>query len=144
MAMAGAAVLLLGGGGAYFFLAPSGKAAGKHVAAVLPQAAPAPIFVPLAPLNVPLWQGDRVMGFYLVALQLEVPSDAARRTVETRLPLLLDAFVCGITGRELRPTDPDMLDFTALKGHLQFLADKVLGKGIVDKVLIVHAMRNMG
>ncbi|HYM30203.1 MAG TPA: flagellar basal body-associated FliL family protein [Candidatus Cybelea sp.] len=141
--VAGAAVVLLGGGaGAYFYFGQEKHAEAKAEPA--PQA-PAPVFIALDQISVPVLQDDRVTAYYFVAVSLQVADEAKRAKVMERLPLIRDAFLRDVYMRSaMRKDAPDGLDFDGLKSRFLNLTQRVLGPGIVDDVLVTRAIRAVG
>ncbi|MGB0749691.1 MAG: hypothetical protein ACPGO3_13185 [Magnetospiraceae bacterium] len=135
-------LLLLGGGAgaALFFLeigpfAPAEEMDGEGDDAGI-TLGPAPTYVNMQPLNIPILDGDTVVTTLQVELSLQV-SEEKKEAVTHNLPRLRDAFLWDLYSylpRVLRAGGrPDIL---VLKQHLMRVADKAIGSGMIEDVLV--------
>ena len=137
----GAFLLLAGGGGAaalYFleigpFAPPEGAVAGDEQPAA---DAPVPNYVDMQPLSVPIFEGDRVATTIQIQISLQV-SEENQEIVTHRLPKLRDALLRDLYSylpRLLRRSE--RLDIVGLKRHLHRVAERALGEGLIDDILV--------
>lgn len=104
-------------------------------------AAPAPEeparFVAMDPLIVSLLKGDGVAASIQMQVQLETFGSENATLIRSQMPRINDRFV-----REMHAYIPrllrkaERLDVFAVKQRLQYVADKLMGKGIITDVLI--------
>lgn len=95
-----------------------------------------PIFLTLDPVVIPIFQGDKLTTNIQLTLQIEVArKDAAE--MRKRMTKLKDALLRDLIGfvpRHLR--DHKELDIDILGRRLMVIAERAVGKGLVDGVLI--------
>jgi len=132
-------LLIAGGGGAalYFLkLGPFAVPPGEAAEAEEPDPDP-PKFVELAPMSVPIIQGDRVVTTIQVQLVLETLDPEVEYAIKREQTRIKDAFLRDLHGfmpRLLRKSDT--IDVVVLKKRLKMIADRTLGKGKITNVLI--------
>ena len=94
-------------------------------------------FVEMTPLLVNVFGNDKVLGNFQFELKLEVWNDADFAQVRKMTPILKDAFFKDLhtfIPRMLK--EQDQLNLAILQQRLQQRADIVLGKDVVQSVLI--------
>lgn len=96
-----------------------------------------PIFVQLPIFQVPVIQGNQVRLQVSLTVALELVQGLSADSIEPKKPLLIDAFL-----RDLyaifaqRANQSRVADDQLIRVRLQQIADRVLGPGIVRRVLI--------
>jgi flagellar FliL protein len=135
-------LLLLGGGlggGAYWWFFMDGASL------VLGDAEPEPepeiprIYVEMNALTIPVIRGGAVAKYILLQISLEVPDESAREEVIDRMPRLQDAFLRDLHAYFASIPLDSPLNVRTVKQRLQRIADRKVGAGIVDEVLIQGA-----
>jgi len=94
-------------------------------------------FVALDTILVPLLRDDKVSGTIQIQIKLEVSGEPNRDAALRAKPRLASAFfqeLYGYIPRMLRTSD--RLDIFVMKKRLQMVADKTLGQGAIQDVLI--------
>ncbi len=108
-----------------------------------PPAAPkslpgAPVFLHLAPINVPVIRGNNVTEQVGISLSLELMEGKSVDDIdESERRKLQDAFISDVYGifqRSHGMARP--IDASLIKARLQQTADRILGSGVVKDVLI--------
>lgn len=136
-------LMLLGaaaGAGWYLFLRPPSEeelAAQAEAEANRPPAPP--IFVEFNPIQVPIVDDDSPEQLVNVILALEVDSQADADRIITLAPRLNDAFLIELYGGLSTDDligDNQLVNVERLKRRLMQAADRVLGEGAVNDVLI--------
>ena len=92
------------------------------------------------PFAVPVLEGDRVAGTVQLQVQPETTADKESQ-LNKLLPRVSDAFVGGLHGyppRLLR--DKRRLDVDLIERGLAIIADRAIGKGLIDNLLIQSAI----
>ncbi len=95
-----------------------------------------PIYLTMAPIVIPIFQGDKVTTNIQLTIQIEVARKDAPE-IRKRMTKLKDALLSDLIGfvpRHLR--DHKKLDFGILSRRLMVIAERAVGKGLVDGVLI--------
>jgi len=114
--------------------APEDEAAAQAAAA--PPAEP-PHFIEMDPILVPLFAGDRVAATVQLLVTLETLTAANETAARAKLPRISDAFL-----RDLHAYLPQAicngrpLDVPLVKQRLRTIADRTVGAGIVNDVLV--------
>ena len=94
-------------------------------------------FVEISPLLVNVFGNDKVLGNFQFELKLEVWTDDHFAEVRRKTPILRDAFIKDLhtfIPRMLK--EQDQLNLAVLQERLQQRCDIVLGKDVVQSVLI--------
>lgn len=97
----------------------------------------APTFLDVDAIVINIFKDDEVVGNIQFAVKLEIVGNDAYRIVTRRKAKLVDAYL-----RDLSAYIPrylmraDQLDLDVVMKRLQGLTDKVMGPGVVNKVLI--------
>jgi hypothetical protein len=128
-----AAVLLLSGQPAM---------AVEHDKAAKPEgASDGPVYVKLPPIILPVFNGNRVTRQAGLAVTLElVKGKSEAADVQPKQRQLTDAFITELYGvYELRSDADRVIDPALVKETLQGAGDRVLGKGVIQQVLIQQA-----
>lgn len=142
-----AAIAVIGGGaaGAYFYFTKSAEAASgqkvieKEVVEKKKDLDPSKFkFVELDPLILPIVDDTGVSQFVSMVVALEVYDDKGASKVEHLSPRLKDAFIQDMYGMLNRHavTDGGVIQVSAIKERLNKISAKVLGKDIVNDVLL--------
>jgi flagellar basal body-associated protein FliL len=95
-----------------------------------------PIFLTLDPMVIPIFQGDKLNTNIQLTIQIEVGKKDAPE-MRKRMTKLKDALLRDLMGfvpRHLR--DHKELDIDILGRRLMVIAERAVGKGLVDGVLI--------
>jgi hypothetical protein len=107
------------------------------------QAAPeGPVFVRLAPINIPVIEGNRVSAQVGVALSLELVEGKTAADLEPLRRQLFDAYIndlYAIFQQRIDPVHP--VDANLIKDRLRLTTERLLGPGLVKDVLIVQLFR---
>lgn len=99
-----------------------------------------PKFVSMEPLVIPIVFGERISGTVQLQVQLETSAEKESELKQV-LPRVSDAFVRDLHGylpRLLR--DKQQLDVDLIKRRLMIIAERAVGQGLVDNVLIQSAI----
>ena len=102
-----------------------------------------PTFISVDPIIIPIFKDDEVVGNIQFAVKLEVGDSDAYRIVTQRQAKLVDAYL-----RDLYVYIPRYLmraaqvDLVVVKERLVVLTDKIMGAGVVERVLIAGVMDN--
>lgn len=117
---------------------PFGKLPPKKEEAVAPQPAPPaePVLIEMETVAVPLIRGNDVPRQIFLRVQLSV-EPAKKAEVTQQLPRLQDAVLRSLHDYlPMTVRDSALPDATLIKRHLQVVADKTLGAGMVKEVLV--------
>lgn len=99
-----------------------------------------PVFVKLAPIVLPVFNGESVVRQAGVVLALELEKSRTEADVAPQRPRLMNAFIGDLVELyEQRQGADRVIDAAAIKERLQGTAERVLGPGIVHEVLIQQA-----
>ncbi len=142
-----AVLILLAGGTAsilkYLAIGPFAKSAAQLAAEAAKEKKPEvkkekrPYYVTMDPIQVPIFQNDTVAGTILINYKIEVLSTANQSKVAARRRQLGDALIKDFSyyiPRTLR--NNKTLDVTLIKYRIILIADRILGKGVVNDALI--------
>ena len=95
------------------------------------------IFIDMDPLAIPIFRGNRVAATIQIQVKLETNGEDNAEKIKHIMPVLTDAYV-----RDLHSFLPRLLrseeriDVLIIKQRLQFIGNKVAGKGLIDNVLV--------
>jgi len=96
-----------------------------------------PLFVNLPIFQIPVIQGNQVRLQVSVTVALELFQGVSAESIEPKKPLLIDAFLSDLyTIFAQRADAPRVADYQLIRVRLQQIADRVLGPGVVRRVLI--------
>ena len=138
-----ALLLLGGGGGAYWWFMLRGAA--EDVAEEAEEAPPpAPVYVDLAPLTVPVIRGGAVKRYVLLKVTLEVADEAAKATVEERMPLVMDRCLRALHKHFASIPVDAPLNVRTVKKRLRAAAGEVVAPALIEAVLIQGAFEKTG
>jgi hypothetical protein len=114
----------------------------EHDKASKPEASSdGPVYVKLPPIVLPVFSGNRVTRQAGLAVTLElVKGKSEAADVQPKQRQLTDAFITDLYGvYELRGDANRVIDPVLVKETLQGAGDRVLGKGVIQQVLIQQA-----
>ncbi len=102
------------------------------------EAAPGvPVFIDMQPIVLPVIEGKNVTRQVGVLLTVELAEGRASEDVEEKRRQLTDAFITELYRIYGWRSGADrVVNETLVKQHLQASADRILGKGVVEAVLI--------
>ncbi|MEE8351714.1 MAG: hypothetical protein V3R37_05935 [Rhodospirillales bacterium] len=95
------------------------------------------IFIDMEPLGIPIFRGNKVIATIQIQVKLETGNEDISDRIKRRLPVICDAFL-----RDLHSFMPRLLkakervDVLVVKQRLQYISDKVAGKGLIKNVLV--------
>lgn len=95
------------------------------------------LFVDMEPMAIPIFQGNRVAATVQIQVKLETNGKDNVKKIKRMMPIITDAFV-----RDLHSFMPRLLkaeeriDVLIIKQRLQFISNKVAGKGLIKNVLV--------
>lgn len=96
-----------------------------------------PRFVEVEQMYVPIFAGDTVATTIQIQIKLETPDDESEATLVRMMPRLNDAFLRDLYSSLPRLLGKDeRLDVAVIKRRLQLVADKIVGPGLVENVLV--------
>lgn len=144
----GVAVLALvgvGGGTAFYFVGGgNGAAEAAQQEASGPPAPQQLSYVPVEPINVPVFRSDNRRYVYSVAISLQIADEKHREAVNNMMPRLRDAFLRNVNSHPLAgQAGTDAIDLDQLKRRLSEQVDRVFGPKIVEDVLFHRVIRLM-
>jgi hypothetical protein len=116
--------------------------AAEHEKAEKPEASSdGPVYVKLPPIVLPVFRGNKVSRQAGLAVTLElVKGKSEAADVQPKQRQLTDAFITGLYGvYELRNDADRVIDPALVKETLQGASDRILGKGVIQQVLIQQA-----
>ncbi|MDP6603094.1 MAG: hypothetical protein QGG17_02730 [Rhodospirillales bacterium] len=96
-----------------------------------------PRFLEVEQMHIPIFAGDRVATTIQVLVKLETIGSENEPKLTRMMPRLSDAFLRDLFGtlpRMLR--NDEQLNVVVIKRRLQRVADKIVGLGLVDNVLV--------
>ncbi|HIJ43157.1 MAG: hypothetical protein QF511_05755 [Rhodospirillales bacterium] len=96
-----------------------------------------PRFIDMDQLTIPIFQGEKVVANVQIQLKLETLGEDNESKLLRLLPRLSDAFwrdLYGFIPRLLRKER--QIDATVIKERLRLIGDKVVGKGVINNVLV--------
>ena len=96
-----------------------------------------PRFIDMDQLTIPIFQGEKVVANVQIQLKLEALGEDNESKLLRLLPRLSDAFwrdLYGFIPRLLRKER--QIDATVIKERLRLIGDKVVGKGVINNVLV--------
>ncbi len=140
----GVLLLLGGGGGAYWWFMLRGAAEDPAAQAEEAPPAPEPVYIDLAPLTVPVIRGGAVKRYVLLKVTLEVADEAAKATVEERMPLIMDRCLRALHKYFASVPVDAPLNVRAVKKRLRAAAGDVLAPDTIKAVLIQGAFEKTG
>jgi hypothetical protein len=104
-----------------------------------PAAPTGPVFVRLAPITLPVIEGSKVTRQVGLVLVLEMAEGHTVADVETKQTLLINAFIGDLYEvYQLHSATPRVVELTTIRPRLQAIADAVLGRGVVKRILVTH------
>ncbi|MDA0306028.1 MAG: hypothetical protein O3B76_07040 [Proteobacteria bacterium] len=95
------------------------------------------IFIDMEPLGIPIFRGNRVIATIQIQVKLETGNEDNSEIIKRKMPVIRDAFI-----RDLHSFMPRLLkakervDVLIVKQRLQYIGDKVAGKGLIKNVLV--------
>ena len=95
------------------------------------------VFIDMEPLGIPIFQGNKVAATIQIQVKLETYGQDNAEKIKYIMPVITDAFI-----RDLHSFMPRLLkakervDVLIIKQRLQFISDKVAGKGLIRNVLV--------
>jgi len=95
------------------------------------------IFIDMEPLGIPIFRGNRVIATIQIQVKLETGNEDNSDIIKRKMPVIRDAFI-----RDLHSFMPRLLkakervDVLIVKQRLQYIGDKVAGKGLIKNVLV--------
>lgn len=95
------------------------------------------MFVNMDPMAIPIFQGNRVAATVQIQVKLETNGKDNVKKIKRIMPVITDAFV-----RDLHSFLPRLLkakeriDVLIVKQRLQYISNKVAGKGLIKNVLV--------
>ena len=95
------------------------------------------VFIDMDPLGIPIFRGNKVAATIQIQVKLETNGEDNAEKIKHLMPVLTDAYV-----RDLHSFLPRLLrseeriDVLIIKQRLQFIGNKVAGKGLIDNVLV--------
>ena len=96
-----------------------------------------PLFVKLPIFQIPVIQGNQVRLQVSVTVALELVQGVSADSIESKKPLLIDAFLRDLYAIFAQRADATRVaDDQLIRVRLQQIADRVLGPGVVRRVLI--------
>ena len=91
----------------------------------------------MEPLGIPIFQGNKVVATIQIQVKLETNGEKNAERIKHIMPVITDAFV-----RDLHSFMPRLLkaeervDVLIVKQRLQYIGDKVAGRGLIRNVLV--------
>ena len=91
----------------------------------------------MEPLGIPIFQGNKVVATIQIQVKLETNGEKNAERIKHITPVITDAFV-----RDLHSFMPRLLkaeervDVLIVKQRLQYIGDKVAGRGLIRNVLV--------
>ncbi len=104
---------------------------------ILKKKADTTVFIDMDPLAIPIFRGNKVAATIQIQVKLETNGEDNAEKIKHIMPVLTDAYV-----RDLHSFLPRLLrseeriDVLIIKQRLQFIGNKVAGKGLIDNVLV--------
>jgi len=95
------------------------------------------IFIDMEPLGIPIFRGNKVIATIQIQVKLETGNKESSKKIQKMMPVIRDAFI-----RDLHSFMPRLLkekervDVLIVKQRLQYIGDKVAGKGLIKNVLV--------
>ncbi len=95
------------------------------------------VFIDMEPLGIPIFQGSKVAATIQIQVKLQTYGEKNAEKIKYIMPVITDAFI-----RDLHSFMPRLLkaeervDVLIIKQRLQFIGDKVAGKGLIRNVLV--------
>ena len=104
-----------------------------------------PIYVDLAPLVLPVIDGDKVQQVLQFTVTMQVADEKAADHIRAEKPRLTDAFIQDLYGAldRRRVLDGKVLDIERLKDELKRVSLGVLGQNGVQDILIQRVSQRM-
>jgi len=128
-------------------MAPAVALAGEEGsnAAAAASGAGDPIYVDLAPLVLPVIDGDRVQQVLQFTITVQVADEKAADHIRSIKPLLTDAYIQDLYGalERRRVLDGKVLDIERLKEELRRVSTNVLGDKGFEEILIQRISQRM-
>ncbi|MDJ0895708.1 MAG: hypothetical protein QNJ92_11260 [Alphaproteobacteria bacterium] len=96
-----------------------------------------PVYVQLAPFNVPVVRDGEVTGYVNITIIVEVADDEAREVAVRHMARLRDAFFRDLYATlPLRRGSSKGFEPKFVKRRMQAVSDRTLGQGVVTDILI--------
>lgn len=104
-----------------------------------------PIYVDLAPMVLPVIDGDRIQQVLQFTVTMQVADEKAAEHIRAEKPRLTDAFIQDLYGAldRRRVLDGKVLDIERLKDELKRVSLGVLGDNGVQDILIQRVSQRM-
>jgi flagellar basal body-associated protein FliL len=100
------------------------------------------VYVSLPRLSAPLIDHDKVLGYAILDLSLEVENSAIQAKVFEQLPVLRAAFLQEVTDHPIgKKDDPTIVDYDNLTKRLADVANRELKDAHVNRVMITQTIR---
>ena len=95
------------------------------------------VFVEMEPLTVPFVRDGKFAHYVVLTVSLEVKSQDYATRCREQIPRIRDAFVSALHGlAERRTADQTMINIGRIKASLVASAQKVMGSGVIQDVLV--------
>jgi flagellar FliL protein len=116
-----------------------------HAAAEPPVPADAPVYVELAPLVLPVIDGDRIQQLLQFTITVEAADEKAAGRIRDVQPRLTDAYIQDLYGalERRRLLDGKILDVARLRDELTRISTGVLGENAFRAILIQRVSQRM-
>lgn len=96
-----------------------------------------PVFYPLDPLVVPIFDEEKVVATIQIQVKLEVMGKENREKVSRLRPRIADALLRDLYGFLPRLIQSrNHVDVSILKRRMQMITDRTIGEGVVQNVLV--------
>ncbi|MAO93188.1 MULTISPECIES: flagellar basal body-associated FliL family protein [unclassified Hwanghaeella] len=132
-------VLLAGGGGGYyyFFVLPTQN----DMAEPAPPPPPDTRLIELDPLRIPVIRGGVVVNYVILNVTLETIGPDNEAFAQKLMPRLRNAFLTDLNGYFAVVPVEDRILVKSLKRRMLVISGRVLGRGVVNDVLIQNAFK---
>lgn len=129
------------GGGAYwwFFMREEGEPEEEVV-----DLGPPPVYLEMPSLTIPVIRGGAVARYIVLKVSLELVDKSMEEDVNERIPRLRDAFLRDLHGYFGTIPVGERLNVLPVKKRLAKVSRAVLGKGVVQDILITNAFSKDG
>ena len=105
---------------------------------------PPPIYIEMPSLTIPVIRGGAVARYIVLKVSLEVKDADVEEMVNARIPSLRDAYLRDLHGYFGTIPIGERLNVSPVKKRMKKVSRTILGKGVIQDILITNAFTKEG
>lgn len=137
-------LIACGGGGAYYYFFILSAQTHENAESAPPPTMPDIRFVEMDALRIPVLRGGAVVNYVVLNITLETIGPENEQLARALIPRLTNAYLTDLNGYFASVPVEDRILVKAIKRRLQIIANRVLGPGTVNDILIQNAFKQKG